>query len=53
MGSAVGVVLGARFMPLRQLASLRRGPSAQSEAETVPQARSGPPTAFQPIVGGR
>ncbi len=53
MGSAVGVYLAVRLSPLSKLASLRRGFPAQSEAETASQARSGPPTAFQPIVGGR
>ncbi len=53
MGSAVGVPLVARFMPLRELASLRRGLSAQSEAETASQARSGPPTAIQLIFDER
>ncbi len=45
MGSAVGVALAARVMPVRQLASLRRDLRLKGSTR--------PPTAFRPIFGGR
>ncbi|AYM03962.1 hypothetical protein D8911_13615 [Levilactobacillus brevis] len=53
MSSAVGVPLAARFTPVRELATLRRGLSAQSRGDETAPWLVPPPTAFRLIFGGR
>ncbi len=53
MSSAVGVPLVARFTPVRELASLRRGLSAQRRGDETAFWLVPPPTAFQLIFGER